>query len=203
MIITWSKNRFSSLQPLSAKRLAWESRQLMMILMSHPAPRWARLLVVLLGIVVLPTAVYQFIANSQSKAAVQTSPASDQFGDHSNAAFQQFQNLLVAQQDIPAIIAYLLSAAVEEGLVLNRGTYDAEEDRAGRFSRYRMTLPVRGDAGAIEGFIDNSLVRFPALALDGIQISRRDSGSQEVEASIRWTLFTAPPAGADRVRADR
>lgn len=194
----WSKMRFSSHRPLSAKRLAWESGQLMLRLRNHPAPRWTHFLIIALCAIVLSTAAHQFISEHREEPRAQRPVLINQHSDSSLAPLHQFESLLVAQQDIPAIVAHLLSAAVEEGLVLSRGTYRPEEDKAGRFSRYRMTLPVQGNARAIERFIDNALVHIPSLALEGIQISRRDGTSEDVEASIRWTLFTAPPAGRAR-----
>jgi hypothetical protein len=62
--------------------------------------------------------------------------------------------------------------------------------------RYRMTLPVKGDAQAIHQFMAAALKAHKTLALDAVQFKRERIESGEIEARIQWVLLTRLPEGA-------
>jgi hypothetical protein len=110
------------------------------------------------------------------------------------ARLQAFERHLLAHEDIPVVVQDLLSLAQDQGLVLQRGEYRPQIDRAGGFLRYRMSLPVKGPALAIQGFMQAALRAHPALALETIQFKRERIESTEIEARIQWVLLTRLPA---------
>jgi hypothetical protein len=104
-----------------------------------------------------------------------------------------FENLLLPHEDIPAALLALFRLAEAEGLTMQRGAYHLQIDTEGQFLRYQMTLPVKGDALAIQRFIRTALNEQPTLALDSIQFKRERIESTVVEARIHWILVARLP----------
>ena len=112
---------------------------------------------------------------------------------------RQFENHLLPHDNIPDTLQDLFRLADTENLTLQRGEYKVEPDEPGGFVRYRMILPVKGDAQAIYRFIQSALEAHKALALDSVQFRRERIESKDVEARIQWVLLTRlPAAGAGR-----
>lgn len=119
-------------------------------------------------------------------------------GTDARAKLQRFDAFLPAAGDIPLVLSQVLKAAQDEGLELARGDYAASLDPAGRFMRYRMTLPVVGRPEAIHKFMLAALKAHRSLALQSVVFRRERSNDQTVEASVQWVLFThAPDAKAE------
>lgn len=108
----------------------------------------------------------------------------------------EFDRYLLAYEDIPQAIQDLLDSAAREGLLVAKGEYRAEPDAQGRFLRYRMALPVKGDAAAIHRFMLAALGTQNTLALESVQFKREQIASREVEARIQWLLLTQLPSRA-------
>lgn len=106
-----------------------------------------------------------------------------------------FYASLPTAESIPQVVASLMSGAAAEGLVLQAGEYRAEPDVAGAYQHYRMTLPVQGDAAALQTFLLKALRAQRTLALESVTLKRERIESRQVEANIRLVLFTRPPAG--------
>lgn len=121
-------------------------------------------------------------------------------GTGGRARLAEFDAYLPRHDDIPATLAALFNLAQREGLSIARGEYKAQADGPGRFLRYRMSLPVQGDAAAIRRFMLAALQRHKTLALESVQFKREQPATAEVEARIQWVLLTRlPGAGADAV----
>lgn len=108
----------------------------------------------------------------------------------------KFEDALLPHDDIPDALNGIFELASTEKLVLAKGEYRMQVDEAGRFVRYRMALPVRGNARALQRFIEQALVDNPSLAFESVQFKRERIQSDQVEAQIQWTLITAMPPGA-------
>jgi hypothetical protein len=107
---------------------------------------------------------------------------------------EKFQNYLLPHGDIPDTLRDLIMLAQDQQLLLARGEYKSQVDARGQFLRYQMTLPVQGDAKAVEKFILSALAQHKTLSLDSVQFKRERIESKDVEAKIEWTLLTKSPA---------
>lgn len=110
--------------------------------------------------------------------------------DDPGARLAAFERLLVPHADIPHVVRDLLERAGQARLAQVRGDYKAEPDAAGRFMRYRLSLPVKGEAERIQRYLMDALRVHPALALESVQFKRERIDSSEVEARVQWVLFT-------------
>ncbi len=103
-----------------------------------------------------------------------------------------FDSVLVGQDAVPDVLRELLESADKLGLVLERGDYRLAADEAGRFVRFRMSMPVTGDVGRIRRFVQTNLQRHRALALESIRISRDAIEATEVQSQVQWSLLLRP-----------
>jgi|GEM_PF-830018 len=111
----------------------------------------------------------------------------------SRARLKDFDLFLLPHEDIPVAVQDLLRLADDEGLLIQRGEYRPQNDIAGNFMRYRMSLPVKGTAAKIHHFIQAALLAQKNLALEGVQFKRERIESADIEASIQWVLLTKLP----------
>jgi hypothetical protein len=109
-----------------------------------------------------------------------------------------FEEILLAHDDIPATVQDILELAQAQHLSITRGDYRPQIDTKGSFMRYRMTLPVKGDAQAIHRFVLAALRAHRALAFESAQFKRERIESSDVEARIQWVVMTRLPS-ADAV----
>ncbi|MBD9395270.1 hypothetical protein [Acidovorax sp. ACV01] len=108
-----------------------------------------------------------------------------------------FETLLLPHEDIPDLVRSVLQIAEDEGLTIERGDYQSEMDQQGRFSRYKMNLPVKGPSNSIYRFMRKTLVTHGNITLDGLQFKREGVGSEVIEAKIQWIVLTKPPFRED------
>lgn len=184
-----------------ARALVWRAQRVLRELRRRlPWP-------VLLALLALPAALLVALNGWQDSAA--SAEAAEQLallpvrdaardqraasGDHERLA--AFYALLPAAEAIPQTVASLMQQADGEGLVLQAGEYRAEPDVAGNYQIYRMTLPVRGDAAALQTFLLKALRAHRTLALESVTLKRERIEARQVEANIRLVLFTRPSAG--------
>lgn len=113
--------------------------------------------------------------------------------DDDRARLAAFDFYVAAHEDIPTVLQDLLQAAEAQGLTIARGDYRAQADNVGRFVRYRMNMPVKGDSAAVRRFIAAGLQQNKSLALESIQIGRERIESREVQARIQWSLLARLP----------
>jgi hypothetical protein len=119
--------------------------------------------------------------------------ASAAFVTDGRERLEAFEAHLVPHKDIPDILQSIFRLAGAENLTLQRGEYKVEPDPYGGFIRYRMILPVKGDATAVYRLILAALSAHRALALDSIQFRRERIDASDVEAQIQWVLLTRLP----------
>jgi hypothetical protein len=115
--------------------------------------------------------------------------------DDDRGRLKAFLNGLPDHQDIPTVLQDLLTLAQTEGVVLAKGEYQVQLDKAGGFARYRMTMPVRGKGAVVRRFVGEALRTNPYLALDSVQLRRERADAVDVEAKVQWVLLTRLPEG--------
>jgi len=129
-----------------------------------------------------------------AEAAPSTPPATMEVSN-----LEKFERTLPAHDDIPKLLERLFELADEEKLVLSRGEYRTQNDDIGQFMRYRMSLPVRGNAVAVQRFIERALVNNRSLVFESVQFRRDRIQTELLEAQVQWTLITGlPPESAAR-----
>ncbi|MCL2876153.1 MAG: hypothetical protein FWF12_07675 [Betaproteobacteria bacterium] len=111
---------------------------------------------------------------------------------------EKFERILPAHDDIPELLGDLFELAGEEKLALSRGEYRAQNDDIGQFTRYRMNLPVKGDAAAVQRFIERALAGNRSLVFESVQFKRDRIQTEQIEAQVQWTLVTGLPGRAAR-----
>lgn len=112
----------------------------------------------------------------------------------------EFQRDLLSYGDIPNTLRDLIILAQSNNLVLSRGEYQTQFDTRGKFLRFQMVLPVRGEALAVERFILEALAQHKTIALESVQFKREGRSSRELEAKVQWVLLTQLPGDAGTAR---
>lgn len=79
------------------------------------------------------------------------------------------------------------------GLVLARADYRlAEGSRADRgLARYQVVLPLRGRYPVVRDFLMAALRELPTMAVEQVQLQRKDIGDADVEAEVTLAFFVA------------
>ncbi len=106
---------------------------------------------------------------------------------------EKFEQVLPAQDDIPDVLERLFELGLEERLLLSRGEYRPQTDEAGQFLRYRMTMPIKGNAPSVQRFMERALAGNRSLVFESVQFRRDRIQAEQVEAIVQWTLITALP----------
>ena len=124
---------------------------------------------------------------------VRSSPTSEKDG---RTRLAQFDAHLPAHDEIPLVLQDLMNLAEQEGLTMARGEYRSQPDVQGRFTRYRMALPVTGNAQAVHRFMLKALHAQKALALESVQFKRERVEAGQIDARIQWVVLTRLPDDA-------
>lgn len=104
-----------------------------------------------------------------------------------------FRDLLTPHEDIPVVVQDLLSRAERLGLRLPKAEYRSDAELLGTFVRYRMVMPVSGEATAVQRFISEGLGNHRSLAIESVQFKRESVLTSRVEARVLWSLLVRPP----------
>lgn len=105
------------------------------------------------------------------------------------ASLHTFYEFLPEEKEALSQFGVLLYMAGANGLEPEKAVYKTDHHKYASFSRYQVSLPVRGTYVDIRTFINQALNALPNLALNEISLVRQDTASDEVEASLRFTLF--------------
>ena len=109
------------------------------------------------------------------------------------AKLASFQQSLPAHDEIPHVVKDLFALADSMGLQLSRGDYHPQTEPGAGFIRYRMALPVMGEAKTVQRFVVAALKAHPALALDKVSFKREKADTNVIEARLSWVLFAREP----------
>lgn len=100
-----------------------------------------------------------------------------------------FYQFLPAESEVISNIGILLYIVGANDLTPAKVVYTMRPHKEASFSRYQITIPVRGHYIKIRTCINQALNALPALALNEINFIRQDTNTDEVEANLRFTLF--------------
>lgn len=138
------------------------------------------------------------LAVGQAERALAPVPRRMAEVEDDDARMAAFQAYLLPQEDIPVVVQDLIAAAADQKLLMPRGDYKVHPEPQAGFMRYRMTLPVKGEAQAVQAFMIAALKANKTLALEAVQYKRDLIVSTVVEARIQWVLLTRLPAQEKR-----
>ena len=105
------------------------------------------------------------------------------------ATLNTFYGFLPAEKDATRLLGVMLTTATEHGLTPEKADYTLARNPAAAFSRYQITLPVRGSYVEIRSFANQVLQRIPSAALNDITLKRPDINTDMLEARLRFTVF--------------
>lgn len=83
----------------------------------------------------------------------------------------------------------LFALAAKAGLTLKQGEYLRTVDTAGRFLRYQVILPVKGNYRAVWQFSQQALAAIPFASLDEMSFKRDTIGEAGLDARLRLTIY--------------
>lgn len=102
----------------------------------------------------------------------------------------QFAAQLPAASTVPELVEALHEDAATRNLRIERGDYRVAPEMGGLAQRHQVTLPVRGDYARLQGWLQQALLRHPALALDELSVRRSADDQALVEARVQFSLYT-------------
>ena len=107
-----------------------------------------------------------------------------------------FESALGERRNAEQGVKTLFALAAKSGLTLRQGEYKSAYERNARLYTYQVTLPVKGNYGAIWQFALGALRAIPFAALDEITFKRDAIGEANVEARLRLTFYLTERPGA-------
>ena len=105
------------------------------------------------------------------------------------ASLNTFYGFLPREQEAATLLNEVLQIAEQHGLVPDKVDYALTRHPSAHFSRYQLTLPLRGSYLDIRRFIADVLSTMPSAALNEAVFKREDLMSEQVDARLKLTLF--------------
>jgi hypothetical protein len=105
------------------------------------------------------------------------------------AQARAFIRRLPSRDDLPVVLATVVSQAKAADLQLERGDYEFTMAKSGAIARYRLTLPVSGTYPQIQKFVDGTLARLPPVALESLKLERDTVGDRELQANVQFVVM--------------
>jgi hypothetical protein len=97
---------------------------------------------------------------------------------------------LPTRAQMPAVLGQVLSQAKAAGVALEKGQYTYVASSTGGFGRYELDFPVKAPYPGVRDFINRTLTHIPAAGLDKLSIERKVVGDTQVNAEVRFVIFT-------------
>jgi len=97
---------------------------------------------------------------------------------------------LPTRAQIPAVLGQVLQQAQAAGVELEKGQYTYVASSSGGFGRYELDFPLKAQYPGVRDFINRTLTHIPAAGLDKLSIERKVVGDTQVNADVRFVVFT-------------
>lgn len=179
------------------RRTQWEALRLMRTLQLHVG--WgvlagAAAVVATAAVVIWSLRMHEDIQEVSARIEHERRTTTPQQAPATSAQrLDAFYASLPAVEEIPATVSRLIGLAEEQKLLLLSAEYRATPDLPGRYLRYRIVLPVSGEASAVQEFMLAALREHRALALESVTFKRERIEARTVEARIQFALITRAP----------
>ncbi|NUT60846.1 hypothetical protein HNO82_06940 [Herbaspirillum sp. C9C3] len=95
---------------------------------------------------------------------------------------------------MPDLLDRMYRAAVEQGVLLDRGDYQLSSERDVKLIRYDIALPVKGGYLQVRKFVAQALNDIPSLSLESIVFNRQRINEQQLDVQIKFSLYLRAPA---------
>jgi len=102
-----------------------------------------------------------------------------------------FYKLLPAEEQAPKAFQQILAMANDQGVEPEKSEYQSAQISSAAFTRYQMTLPMHGRYLDIRQFVIHVLNALPNVALSEISFKRDEANPEQVEARLRFSIYTA------------
>lgn len=100
-----------------------------------------------------------------------------------------FVSKLPTRNNVPEIMATIVSVATASGIKLERGSYEYIATDTDTIARYEMSLPVTGSYPQVKEFVENVLATVPSIALDSMRIERGDIADSVIAADLKFSIL--------------
>jgi Tfp pilus assembly protein PilO len=94
-----------------------------------------------------------------------------------------------SERDAADWIGRIAAIAQRDGLTLQQAEYKVGRDRAGKLTRFQMSLPLRGEYQTIRRFLSDLRAEIPVVSLEQVQFERQKVGDPQVDAKVRLIIF--------------
>jgi len=101
---------------------------------------------------------------------------------------QEFYDVLGESRYAEQQVKTLFALAAKNGLTINQAEYKFAANKDGLFHTYTISLPVKGQYGAIRPFCEQILLAIPFASLDEINFKRDAVNNPNLEAKLRFTM---------------
>jgi Tfp pilus assembly protein PilO len=112
-------------------------------------------------------------------------------GPVSSGQLDELRRSLPAQLDATGAFDRLYTLAQQEGITLARAEYALGLDPKTSLARYQVLLPVRGSYPQLRRFLHGLQAQLPAMALEEVDLQRKQIADSQLEGRIRMTLYLA------------
>lgn len=110
------------------------------------------------------------------------------------AQLRQFREFFLKAGDPNDQLRRLEAIARKRGLALERADYRLNKAAADKgLDRYQVVVPLRGAYPQVRDFMMTALSELPTMALDQVQLQRKDIADTTVDAQVTLTFFVARP----------
>lgn len=105
------------------------------------------------------------------------------------ASLNAFYDFLPSESQAINSLSLIILAADEYGVSPQKAEYALLHNPDAGFSRYQVSLPVRGSYVDIRRFVITVLNELPSAALNDISFRRNSIDSEQTEAMVRFSLL--------------
>ena len=116
-----------------------------------------------------------------SQNVVRTSPAGQL-----EAFYQKFP----AESTVPDTLEKMIKLAQKKGLNPKQAAYRMVRNNPGELLSYHIALPIKGVYPSVMTYAFELLATIPNLSLDNVSFQRPKIGDNEIEATLKMTLYT-------------
>ena len=113
----------------------------------------------------------------------------ERFAPSSKERRAALESKLQPRSELPAITETIVAQAATAGLALERGSYTVDVVRSAQLVRAHLTFPVHGSYPRVREFIDGTLAAVAGATVDGLRLERKEIGSPEIDADIRFVVY--------------
>ncbi len=102
---------------------------------------------------------------------------------------ESFYQTFPSEKGVPDTLEKMIKLAQTEGLNPKQAEYRINRNNPGELLSYQIILPIKGVYPKIIAFVFEMLSNIPNLSLDNVSFQRQKIGDNELEATLKMTLY--------------